>query len=332
MRLSSITNEIAPASFGVSHAMDRPIWNYSITHGPAPTERDLMNAWIRDLRVFVNDEEGYLYGTELTTDYKVMQPQGTIAIERDGRWEELLQSRYAKLKPEFKVMGQSEDNITPPWGSLPIEQYLLKLRRIAEKYLPDNDLYGKLVVLRTYSGEDSDSIKFRRWIYDAAAAFEQYNPLGDLFGDTDDYCDLGWESIYHRLPELASPELRRTFSDQDVSEVKEEVSAVITSREPGEDDYEDAISHVAVSGCWLLVLDRESFGDEEMLLVFQDKKGNVVWQSSIKTDELGHISHYIMRGSIIESGFWRDAEIGKKYKNKGKIMHEILPMVMAEAE
>jgi hypothetical protein len=50
-----------------------------------------MDAWIRDLRAFVNDEEGYMYGTELTTEYKVMQPQGTIAIERDGRWEELLQ-------------------------------------------------------------------------------------------------------------------------------------------------------------------------------------------------------------------------------------------------
>ncbi|KAF5971501.1 triacylglycerol lipase II precursor [Fusarium coicis] len=90
-RLSFITNEVAPASFGVSHAMDRPIWNYSITHEPTPVERDLMDAWIRDLRAFVNDEEGYVFGTELTTEYKVMQPQGTIAIERDGRWEELLQ-------------------------------------------------------------------------------------------------------------------------------------------------------------------------------------------------------------------------------------------------
>jgi hypothetical protein len=50
-----------------------------------------MDTWIRDLRAFVNDEEGYMYGTELTTEYKVMQAQGTIGIERDGRWEELLQ-------------------------------------------------------------------------------------------------------------------------------------------------------------------------------------------------------------------------------------------------
>ncbi|KAI7762843.1 hypothetical protein LZL87_008284 [Fusarium oxysporum] len=259
-----------------------------------------------------------------------------------------------ELKTDFKAMSQSEDNITPPWGSLPIEQYLLtvivpwrsqKLRRIAEKYLPDNDLYGKLVVLRTHYGGVSDDVKFRRWIYDAAAAFEQDNPLGDLFGDADDHWwrilddaslfdtgDQDWESIYNKFPELASPEVCRTFSDGDVAEVKEEASAVVTSREPEADDYEDAIAHVAVSGCWLLVLDRESFEDEETLLVFRDNKGNVVRQSSIKPEELEHIPHYIMRGSITESGFWRDAEIGKKYKGKGKIMREILPRVMAEAE
>ncbi|KAF5989626.1 hypothetical protein FBULB1_766 [Fusarium bulbicola] len=143
-----------------------------------------------------------------------------------------------------------------------------KLRRIAEKYLPDDDLCGKLIVLRTYYGGASDDVKFRRWIYDAAAAFEQHNPLGDLFGDSEDYWwrilddaslfdtdDQDWESIYNRFPELASPELRRTFSDRDKAEVKEEVSAAVTSREPEEDDHGDAIAHVAVSGAgyWCLI-------------------------------------------------------------------------------
>ncbi|KAG5810508.1 hypothetical protein H9Q74_005780 [Fusarium xylarioides] len=144
-----------------------------------------------------------------------------------------------------------------------------KLRSIAKKYLPGNDLYGRLVVLRTYHGGVSDDVKFRHWIYDAAAAFEQDNPLSDLFGDPGDHWwrilddaslfDTGehdWETIYHRFPELASPEICRTFSDGDIAEVREEVSAVTTSREPEEDDYEDAIAHIAVSGCWLLVFDR----------------------------------------------------------------------------
>ncbi|KAM0238443.1 hypothetical protein ACHAPO_003408 [Fusarium lateritium] len=90
-RLSFINNNVAPESFGVSHAMDRPIWNYSITHNPTPEERQLMDEWISDLRAFVNDEDGHDYGTSQATEYKVMQPQGTIGIETDGRWEELLQ-------------------------------------------------------------------------------------------------------------------------------------------------------------------------------------------------------------------------------------------------
>ncbi|KAH7020279.1 Alpha/Beta hydrolase protein [Ilyonectria destructans] len=90
-RLSFITNQIAPASFGVSHAMDRPIWNYSITHGPTQEERQLMNDWIRDLRAFVHNEEGYIYGTTEPAEYKVMTREGKIEVKNDFRWGELLQ-------------------------------------------------------------------------------------------------------------------------------------------------------------------------------------------------------------------------------------------------
>ncbi|KAF5554090.1 hypothetical protein FPHYL_8520 [Fusarium phyllophilum] len=266
-------------------------------------------------------------------------------------------------------MSQCKGNIGPTFETLPIEQFLLrhqliqaflskddisalvsstldlisndmrelistvifpwrlqKLRAIAKKHLPGNDLYGKLIVLRTYYGEASDE-RFRRWVYDAAAAFAEDNPLGDLFGDVDDH----WWRILDDAS-LFATELCRTFNDGDVAEVKEEVTAVVTSREAEEDDYEDAIAHVAISGCWLLVFDRESFEDEEVLLVFRDKRGNVVRQSSVKPEDLEYIPHYIMRGSITESGLWRDAEVGEKYKTKRKIMREILPRVMAEAE
>ncbi|KAH8669160.1 Alpha/Beta hydrolase protein [Xylariales sp. PMI_506] len=90
-RLSFITDKVAPASFGVSHAMDRPIWNYSITHGPTPAEMQLMNDWIRDLVAFVHDEEDYQYGTQEANEFKVMTPKGKIEIQKDPRWEELLQ-------------------------------------------------------------------------------------------------------------------------------------------------------------------------------------------------------------------------------------------------
>ncbi|PYI00327.1 alpha/beta-hydrolase, partial [Aspergillus sclerotiicarbonarius CBS 121057] len=90
-RLSFITEAVAPASFGVSHAMDRPIWNYSIMHGPSPADRALMDDWIRDLAAFVNDEEGYQYGTRSADEYKVMTPEGKIELQQDPRWEGLLQ-------------------------------------------------------------------------------------------------------------------------------------------------------------------------------------------------------------------------------------------------
>ncbi|KAL4735705.1 Alpha/Beta hydrolase protein [Aspergillus similis] len=89
-RLSFITEKVAPTSFGVSHAMDRPFHNYSLIHGPTPAERQLMHAWIRDLVAFVNDEVDYVYGTEQVDEVKVATPEGRIEIQRDSRWTELL--------------------------------------------------------------------------------------------------------------------------------------------------------------------------------------------------------------------------------------------------
>ncbi|KAL4976632.1 Alpha/Beta hydrolase protein [Aspergillus desertorum] len=89
-RLSFITENVAPASFGVSHAMDRPFHNYSLMHGPTPAERQLMHAWIRDLAAFVNDESDYIYGTKEVDEVKVATPEGRIEIQKEPRWTELL--------------------------------------------------------------------------------------------------------------------------------------------------------------------------------------------------------------------------------------------------
>lgn len=50
-----------------------------------------MDNWIRDLRAFVHDEEGYIYGTTEPAEYKVMTPEGNIEVKNDPRWGELLQ-------------------------------------------------------------------------------------------------------------------------------------------------------------------------------------------------------------------------------------------------
>ncbi|KAG2413493.1 hypothetical protein HFD88_002682 [Aspergillus terreus] len=89
-RLSFITEKVAPASMGVSHAMDRPLWNYSIMHGPTPTERKIMDDWVRDLAAFVRDDKAYSYGTQAANEHKVLTPQGTMEVQIDERWEELL--------------------------------------------------------------------------------------------------------------------------------------------------------------------------------------------------------------------------------------------------
>ncbi|KAL4999686.1 Alpha/Beta hydrolase protein [Aspergillus recurvatus] len=89
-RLSFITEKVAPTSFGVSHAMDRPFHNYSLMHGPTPAERQLMHAWIRDLVAFVNDASDYVYGTKEVDEVKVATPEGLIEIQKDPRWAELL--------------------------------------------------------------------------------------------------------------------------------------------------------------------------------------------------------------------------------------------------
>ncbi|KAK7227901.1 hypothetical protein V2G26_000071 [Clonostachys chloroleuca] len=90
-RLSFIDETVAPMSFGVAHAMDKPFWNFSIQHGPTPRERKLMENWIRVLVAFVNDEESFDFGTRTVQEMRVATPQATIEVQKDQRWDELLQ-------------------------------------------------------------------------------------------------------------------------------------------------------------------------------------------------------------------------------------------------
>ncbi|CZR48724.1 uncharacterized protein FPRO_03955 [Fusarium proliferatum ET1] len=269
------------------------------TFGALPIEQYLLRKWDSTSSLPTNQQRDQLIQAFLREDDISAFTSSTLDVISNG-----------KQKLIHKVIV--------PWRSQ-------KLRRIAEKYLPGNNLYEKLVVLRTFYGGVNDDAKFRRWIYDAAAAFETI--LSASCSEIPKITGGASSTMLHSSILVIRAE--RTYI---IAEVKEEVSAVVTSRESEEDDYEDAIAHVSVSSCWLLVFDRESFEDEEVLLVFREKSGNVVRQSSIKPGGLEHIPHYIMRGSITESGIWRDAEVGEKYKSKGKTMREILPGMIAEAE
>ncbi|KAJ5653600.1 hypothetical protein N7490_000603 [Penicillium lividum] len=89
-RLSFITDKVAPRAFGVSHAMDKPFWNFSILHGPTDEERILMEGWIQSFVAFVNDDPEYEFGTHCIDEMKVATPEGKIKIQKDQRWDELV--------------------------------------------------------------------------------------------------------------------------------------------------------------------------------------------------------------------------------------------------
>ncbi|KAF2020213.1 alpha/beta-hydrolase [Aaosphaeria arxii CBS 175.79] len=90
-RLSFIDDKVAPMSFGVAHAMDKPFWNFSISYGPTPQERQLMEDWIQILCAFVNDDGSYDFGTKSVRDMKVITPAGDIVVREDERWDELIE-------------------------------------------------------------------------------------------------------------------------------------------------------------------------------------------------------------------------------------------------
>ncbi|KAF6810105.1 hypothetical protein CSOJ01_06517 [Colletotrichum sojae] len=89
-RMSFIDEKVAPVSYGVTHSMDRPIWNFSLCHGPNATERKLLDDWIRTLVAFVQADETFTFGTSSIKEMKVMTPEGKIELRPDERWNELV--------------------------------------------------------------------------------------------------------------------------------------------------------------------------------------------------------------------------------------------------
>ncbi|KAG4433085.1 hypothetical protein IFR05_011425 [Cadophora sp. M221] len=106
-RMSFIDKKSAPIDWGVTHAMDRPIWNFSILHGPTPAERVLMEYWVKDLVAFVNNDQEYSYGTTKIDQLKVMTPEKEIEVQKDTRWTELL-----RLADHFSGKRMADQNLS----------------------------------------------------------------------------------------------------------------------------------------------------------------------------------------------------------------------------
>lgn len=193
-----------------------------------------------------------------------------------------------------------------------------------------------MVVLRTYYDGADDDKKLHGWL-------EEIDPYDWdlLLGNPDDrwwrvlddaeLFDIhpeGWESVYNVLPELATTYLDRSFNHGDMEDMKDYATHWEDNLGPVEDDYEDAVAQVAAVGYLLLVADQQAFEEEEFGHIFRDRKGNVVRQSSIKAADIDGLEIRSIRKSVTESGYWAGAAVRKKYKNRGKIMRAVLPVVM----
>ncbi|KIK67033.1 hypothetical protein GYMLUDRAFT_847266 [Collybiopsis luxurians FD-317 M1] len=86
----SFVEDKAPKEFGVGHAFDKPIWNFSIMHGPTPDEEETMRMWIKDLVNFVHGNS-FDYGTQDWDEQKVLNPDRSISINKDEKWQYLSQ-------------------------------------------------------------------------------------------------------------------------------------------------------------------------------------------------------------------------------------------------
>ncbi|KFA48101.1 hypothetical protein S40293_08368 [Stachybotrys chartarum IBT 40293] len=280
--------------------------------GVLPIEQYLMAKWDSESSLPAQEQHARLVHAFLQEDRIDSVSPGSA--EPDARQQELIRSVFM------------------PWRNSEVRQIAHKLVAICKQ------LSGELILLRTYyGGGAADDDRLRAWL-------DQADPFDESFGRRDDHWwrvldnaalfDMSaekWEAIRNVLPELAAPRLDRTFNQGDVDDVQKLVLPAAGDEEPDEDSYKEAIMNVAAVGHYLIVLDQEAFEDEVFLLVFQDKKGNLVKQGSIKPAEVQNLLQYASRGALHSSEYWLDAEIGSKYKTRGQVMRALLPVVMENA-
>jgi hypothetical protein len=231
---------------------------------------------------------------------------------------------------ELEEKQELVPSVLMPWRSQ-------KMRRIAEKHAQQD--FGKdITLLRThYAGGAADDARFSEWLEEIDYN-EEYSK-DDMWWyilDDPDLFDMGsneWHAVYDVLPELAAKAPDRSFTQNDIKDAREVVE---DKREAGHEvdefDYQEAIMRTASYGHnFLLVLDKEAFDDGELLLVHRDKKGNVIRQATIEPSNVELLMMYVNgRGTFRESEYWDGIEDGKRYKWRGGIMRNLIPIVMGK--
>lgn len=64
--------------------------SFSIAQKPTPDEEVLMKDWIDILVAFVNHDKSYGFGTTDVKQLKAITPAGSIEIQPDLRWDDLI--------------------------------------------------------------------------------------------------------------------------------------------------------------------------------------------------------------------------------------------------
>ena len=101
--------------------------------------------------------------------------------------------------------------------------------------------------------------------------------------------------------------------------------------QPGGEYLEAAILLAAkTQPPWLLVLDKEAFETEELGLILRDKKGNPVKETELAPEEMFTFRGAWERGMLPGSGYWEYGRVGPKYRTRGKIMRQLLPLVRGD--
>ncbi|KAJ5172369.1 hypothetical protein N7492_004962 [Penicillium capsulatum] len=119
-RLSFITDTVAPHSFGVAHAMDKPL-------------------------AFVQDEE-YEYSTRAIDDIRVVTPDAKIETQHDARWTDLVRLGEVFANDVEEVRSPEFDKVAA-WLCTSVQPYLGKTVRGAN----ENKLVSRFISRIMYS-------------------------------------------------------------------------------------------------------------------------------------------------------------------------------------
>lgn len=80
-----------PRDWGVTHATDMPLWFFGNGNVLSPEEKDVVwRGLLAPFKRFVDGEDDVGWGTRDVREIRVLKPDGSVQVERDGLWGDAL--------------------------------------------------------------------------------------------------------------------------------------------------------------------------------------------------------------------------------------------------